>query len=70
MDENEKRQTFGEIVNATVTLATPWRKLCYWLIAALVILCLALSGVIFYQARCAYILQAQETVTETATAQQ
>lgn len=37
MNENEKIQSFGDMVNATEKLTRPWRILAAWLLAALVL---------------------------------
>lgn len=36
MNEQEKIQNFGDMVDASEKLSKPWRVLCGWLLAALV----------------------------------
>jgi len=36
MDDKEKIQSFGDMVEASEKLTKPWRIFCMWLLAALV----------------------------------
>lgn len=36
MNDSEKIQSFGDMVNATERLSTPWQRIAKWILAALV----------------------------------
>jgi len=70
MDDKEKIQSFGDLVDASEKITKPWRTLCAWLLAALVVTNLIWGFVHWKQLQYAYMTpeefaQTQEFDTQT-----
>lgn len=54
MTNEEKIQSFGEMVSASEKITQPWRKFCCWILAALVVTNLIWGFVFWWNLKWAY----------------
>lgn len=64
MDDKEKIRNFGDMVDASEKITKPWRILCVWLLAALVITNLIWGFVHWKQLQYAYMTPEEFTQTQ------
>lgn len=64
MTDNDKIQSFGDLVDASEKMTRPWRILCAWLLAALVATNLIWGFVHWKQIQYAYMTPEEFTQTQ------